>query len=231
MAASTIGAVIPPWCALPPRRRPGRVGEFRRVVVDLNRGRGHHGTVETKGLRRRLAFPLCLLVTAAGTAGCSYDYPDPAHAPAAEADRTAAPEPSRMTASATRPTDPLVLEREARNYQDLDSFLLAVQGPVLLFQKGPLDGPGRGFGTTEEVPAAGTYTVTAACVGAANAKVFIRQENPKVILWPVELTVDCPGSTSQVITLQQGYVSAHLSLPAPGDAPWTGAVAGVRVTG
>ncbi|WP_306631135.1 hypothetical protein [Arthrobacter sp. B1I2] len=84
---------------------------------------------------------------------------------------------------------------------------------------------------TEQVPAAGQYTVAAACVGAPNARIFVRQENPKVTLWPVELTVDCPGSTSQVITLQQGYVSAHLSLPSPGDTPWTGAVGGVRVTG
>lgn len=187
--------------------------------------------METKGLRHRLAFPLCLLVTAAGTAGCSYDYPDPAHAAETQADRTATPETSRMTASAARPADPLVLEREAGNYRDLDSLLMAAPGRVLLFQKGPLDGPGRGFGTTEEVPAAGTYTVTAACVGASNARIFIRQENPKVTLWPVELTVECPGPTSQLITLQQGYVSAHLSLPAPADAPWTGAVAGVRVTG
>jgi hypothetical protein len=136
-----------------------------------------------------------------------------------------------MTESSTQPIDPLVLEREVRNYQDLERLLKAAPGPVLLSQEGPLDGPARGFGTTEQVPAAGQYTVTAACVGAPNAKVFIRQENPKVTLWPVELTVDCPGAASQAITLQQGYVSAHLSLPDPGDTPWTGAVGGVRVTG
>ncbi|MDQ0664292.1 hypothetical protein QFZ35_002790 [Arthrobacter ulcerisalmonis] len=184
-----------------------------------------------KGFLRRLAFPLCLLVPIAGTAGCSYDYPDPAHAPAPETDGTATPEPSLTTESATPPIDTLVLERGVRNYQELDRLLKAVPGPVLLFQEGPLDGPARGFGMTEQVPAAGQYTVAAACVGAPNARIFVRQENPKVTLWPVELTVDCPGSTSQVITLQQGYVSAHLSLPSPGDTPWTGAVGGVRVTG
>lgn len=172
-------------------------------------------------------IPLCVLALVAALAGCSYDYPDPAGTLTAGAQT----EPPPPTDFATRPTDPLVLEREVRNYQDLDKILKAASGPVLLSQEGPLDGPARGFGTTEPVPAAGEYTVTIACVGALDAKVFIRQENPQVTLWPVELTVECPGSTSQVITLQQGYVSAHLSLPGPGDTPWTGAVGGVRVTG
>jgi hypothetical protein len=181
-----------------------------------------------KGFRRRLALTLCFLVPAAGTAGCSYDYPDPAHSPVTEADGTATAGSAQSVANSS---DPLVLEREVRNYQDLDGLLKAAPGDVLLFQEGPLDGPARGFGTTEQVNTAGEYTVTAAGVGAPNAKIYIRQENPKVTLWPVEITVDCPGSTSQVITLQQGYVSAHLSLPTPGNTPWTGAVGGVRVTG
>lgn len=178
-----------------------------------------------KGICRRLAFPLCLLIPVAGTSACTYDYPDPAHTP------TATTELSVAAGSSTQVTDPLVPERWARNYQDLDRLLEAAPGRVLLFQEGPLDGPARGFGATEQVPAAGQYTVTAACVGAQNAKIFIRQENPLVTLWPVEITVECPGSTSQVITLQQGYVSAHLSLPSPGNTAWTGAVGGVRVTG
>ncbi|MFF1879936.1 hypothetical protein ACFVVC_00525 [Pseudarthrobacter sp. NPDC058196] len=184
--------------------------------------------MQTKGCWRRPALALCLLAPVGGAAACSYDYPDPAHTPITEPDTTATARPSQ---SAARPPDPLVLERGVRNYQDLDGLLKAVPGDVLLFQEGPLDGPARGFETTEQVNAAGEYTVTAACVGAPHAKIYIRQENPKVTLWPVELTVDCPGSTSQVITLQQGYVSAHLSLPAPGATPWTGAVGGVRVTG
>ncbi|RAX17857.1 hypothetical protein DC347_03770 [Pseudarthrobacter sp. AG30] len=179
------------------------------------------------GFRRRLAMSLCFLVPAAGTAGCSYDYPDPAHGPGTETEGTA----TAVTAQSVASPDPQVLEREVGNYRDLDGLLKAVPGDALLFQEGPLDGPASGFGTTEQVITAGEYTVTAACIGAPNATIYIRQENPKVTLWPVEITVDCPGSTSQVITLQQGYVSAHLSLPAPGATPWTGAVAGVRVTG
>jgi hypothetical protein len=198
------------------------------VLVAFTGGRDHHGSVRTKGFWRPPALPLCLLASLAGMAGCSYDYPDAAHTPGTEADGVATALPTK---SAAPPADPLVLEREVRNYQDLDGLLKAVPGDVLLFQEGPLDGPARGFGTTEQVDAAGEYTVTAACIGAPNAKIFIRQENPTVTLWPVELTVNCPGPASQVITLQQGYVSAHLSLPAPADTPWTGAVGGVRVTG
>lgn len=188
------------------------------------------GAVAVRCIRRPPMIPLYVLALVAALAGCTYDYPDPADTFSAGAGVRAGTEPSPRTDS-TRPTDPLVLEREVKNYQDLDKLLKAVPGPVLLFQEGPLDGPARGFGTTEPVPAAGEYRVTIACVGALDVKVFIRQENPQATLWPVELTVECPGSTSQVITLQQGHVSAHLSLPSPGDTPWTGAVGGVRVTG
>ncbi|MFF2347061.1 hypothetical protein [Pseudarthrobacter sp. NPDC058119] len=182
-------------------------------------------------VRHRLVPSLCLLVPLAAAAGCAYDYPDPANRTSAEAGVTPVPGPSGETETATPTPDPVVLEREGRNYQELDGLLKSVPGPVLLFQEGPLDGPARGFGTIEQVPAAGRYTVTAACVGGSNAKIFVRQENPKVTLWPVEFTVDCPGVTSQVITFQEGYVSAHLSLPGPADTPWTGAVGGVRITG
>ena len=164
-----------------------------------------------------------------GTAACSYDYPDPADTPGAEAEATAGAQ--LLTGSPIQPPDPEVLGRGVRNYQELGNLLEAAPGPTLLSEQGALDGPARGFGTKEQVSVAGQYMVTAACVGAANAKIFIRQENPKVLLWPVELTVECPGSISEAITLQEGFVSAHLSLPASADTPWTGAVGGVRVTG
>ncbi|WP_307610227.1 hypothetical protein [Pseudarthrobacter sp. W1I19] len=126
-------------------------------------------------------------------------------------------------------SDPQVLEQEAVNYAQLDRLLAASPEPVLLSEVGPLDGPLRGFGNTGKVPAAGRYTVTAACVGASGAKVAVGQEHPGAPFRPLELALDCAGPTSQVIALQQGYVFAHLSLPAPGDTPWTGAVGGVRV--
>ncbi|MDQ0756211.1 hypothetical protein QFZ61_002198 [Arthrobacter sp. B3I4] len=95
-----------------------------------------------------------------------------------------------------------------------------------------MDGPVRGFGATAEVPVAGQYTVTAACVGAASAKVSVGQEHPGAPFQPVELALSCRGATTHVVlSLQQGYVFAHLVLAGPGDTPWTGAVGGVRVTG
>ncbi|VXC19208.1 conserved hypothetical protein [Arthrobacter sp. 9AX] len=189
----------------------------------LNRTGAHHGSVGTKGICQRLGLALCLLIPPGATSGCSYDYPEPSPPPAAN--------PVPETASVQVHSDPLVLEREAKNYAELDRLLETSPGPVLLSDKGPLDGPFRGFGKAANVPATGAYTVTAACVGASGATVAVGQEHPGEPFRPTELVLDCGGPTSQVITLDQGYVFAHLLLTAPGDTPWTGAVGGVRVTG
>ena len=144
---------------------------------------------------------------------------------------TSTADPAPVTGGPKPYSDPQVLEQEAKNYAELDRLLRTSTGPVLLSDAGPLDGPVRGFGKTEKVPAAGQYTVTAACVGASGAKVSVGQEHPGAPFRPVELALDCAGAASQVIALQQGYVFAHLMLPDPGDTPWTGAVGGVRVSG
>jgi hypothetical protein len=184
----------------------------------------HHGSVGTKGKRYRRASALCLLIPLSATAGCAYDYPEPAHTSAADPEPAAAPSP--------RPYSNLqVLEQEARNYAELDRILEASPEPILLIDEGPLDGPFRGFGKAANVPAAGLYTVTAACVGASGAKVAVGQEHAGAPFRPAEIALDCSGATSQVIALQQGFVFAHLVLPSPGDTPWTGAVGGVRVSG
>lgn len=172
-----------------------------------------------------LASVLCLLIPLAGMAGCSYDYPEP------EPVHTTTADPAPATPSLRPYNNMQVLEQEAENYAELERLLGTSPGPVLLSDVGPLDGPVRGFGKLEKVPAAGQYTITAACVGASGAKVLVGQEYPGAIFQPVELTLDCAGAMSQAMALQQGYVFAHLLLPSPGDTPWTGAVGGVRVTG
>jgi hypothetical protein len=175
---------------------------------------------------------LYLLILLSGTAGCVYEYPDPGHAQTSAPEPVHPPPPDR-TPAAGRPkpyTDPQVLEREAKNYAELDRLLNGVPGPVLLFEEGPLDGPLMGFGTTAKVPAAGPYTISAACVGASDAKVAVGQEHPGAPFRPLEVVLDCAGTSSRVIAVQQGYLFAHLLLPGPGDTPWTGAVGGVRVT-
>lgn len=187
----------------------------------------------TKDRRHRLATALCLLIPLIGTAGCSYDYPEPERAPAAgrESAQTPTADPAPLTGDPKPYSDPQILEQEAKNYAELDRLLMTSPGPVLLSDVGPLDGPVRGFGKLEKVQAAGHYTVTAACVGASGAKVFVGQEHPGAPFRPMELALDCTGATSEIIALQQGYVFAHLFLPGPGDTPWTGAVGGVRVGG
>jgi hypothetical protein len=180
--------------------------------------------------RQLVALAACSLLT---LAGCSYDYPEPGYPPPGGTDSLNKPTtaPDRSAASPPVYVDPLVLEREVKNYGELDRLLKAVPGPAILFEEGPLDGPVRGFGAMEKVPAAGEYTVTAACVGATGAKVSVGQEHPGAPFQPLELALDCAGTTSKVVELEQGYVFAHLVLSGPDDTPWTGAVGGVRVTG
>ncbi|MCA4131700.1 hypothetical protein [Arthrobacter sp. M4] len=181
---------------------------------------------------RVIRLALYLLIPLTGTAGCVYEYPEPVRAPTTGSEPVETPAAAGQTAGFPKPYgDPHILEQEARNYKQLDNLLKATPGPVLLQEVGPLDGPVRGFGTTEKVPATGHYTVTAACIGATSATVSVGQEHPGAPFRPLELALDCTGATSQVIALQEGYVFAHLLLPGPGDTPWTGAVGGVRVTG
>ncbi len=186
-----------------------------------------------KDKRHRIGFALCLLIPLNGTTGCVYEYPEPVQT--ATADSEPAHTATADLAPATGPpkpySDPQVLEREVKNYAELDRLLKAAPEPVLISDVGPLDGPVRGFGKTERVPAGGQYIVTAACVGASGAKVSVGQEHPGAPFRPLEIALDCAGATSHVIALQQGYIFAHLLLPSPGDTPWTGAVGGVRVSG
>lgn len=183
----------------------------------------------TRDKRHRIGFALCLLIPLSGTAGCVYDYPEPVPTPNPVHTPTA--DPSIDSRSPKPYTNLRILEQEAQNYAELYRLLRTSSEPYLLFEVGPLDGPLRGFGATAKVPAAGLYTVTAACVGASGAKVAIGQEHPGAPFRPKELVLDCNGTTSQVIAVEQGYLFAHLVLPGPGDTPWTGAVGGVRVTG
>jgi hypothetical protein len=179
---------------------------------------------------RRLAFALCLLIPVSGTAGCAYEYSEPVHTPVPAYEQGRMPT-AGPTSTAPKPyNDRRILELEARNYAQLDRLLGELPEPVLLSEVGPLDGPVRGFGKTARVPAAGRYTVTAACVGASGADISVGQEHPGAPFRPLVLALDCAGSTSHVLELQQGYVFAHLTLPSPGDTPWTGAVGGVRVS-
>lgn len=155
-----------------------------------------------------------------GISGCAYEHAgDPP--PAATAERSGRPAPTVPTKG------PEILDVEAANYVELERRLAVARGSVILDEAGPADGPGVGFSQTATVESSGTYTVTAACVGMTNAQIFLSL--PETGREPLALNLNCSGVLSQVIELREGHVGAALIRPDP-TGPWTGAVAGVRIT-
>ncbi|MFF1383530.1 hypothetical protein ACFVWT_08195 [Arthrobacter sp. NPDC058288] len=73
---------------------------------------------------------------------------------------------------------------------------------------------------------AGTYTVTAACVGTPGAQIILGRPGLNDF---VPLDLDCSGVFSRVVELQAGTLSAQL-MRQNVNGPWTGAVAGLRIT-
>lgn len=154
-------------------------------------------------------------------AGCAYeDASDPP--PPAALEYSGRPAPSVPAKGAD------ILGREARNYAELKERLTVAAGSVLLDESGPADGPGVGFSKTATVKAAGSYTVTAACTGIKEVHISISQDPGTAVGLP-PLVLDCSGVLSQVVELQPGYVGVQLTRQDP-TGPWTGAVAGIRIT-
>lgn len=170
----------------------------------------------------RVVAWLAVVFLAAGTAGCTYEGPD-------DSVRTPFPELTVEPSAPSSTRAPDILATETSNYAKLKRLLRTTRGTVILEDSGALDGPSRGFGRSAIVEKTGAYTVTAACVGASDARLFLIQDNPRTGFSRLELPVDCSRVSSEVVELQQGYVAAHVLLSSPGDTPWTGAVAGVRV--
>lgn len=174
----------------------------------------------TKTVRCAAAYVVGLLL-AGSLASCAYeDEGDP---------RPTAAGQSRRPAPAAPTKDPGVLGVEASNYAELHKRLAEAPGSVVLSDTGPADGPGVGFTKAATVTAAGPHTVTAACVGIPHAQIFLSQNSLAGTEHAV-FEVDCSRTQSQVVQLQKGYVSAQLTRPDPTGA-WTGAVAGIKVTG
>lgn len=174
----------------------------------------------TNAVRGVVVFMLGVSL-AAGLAACAYeDEGDPLPTSA-----NASPAPARTLPG----KDPDVLTAEARNYAELEQRLATAPGSVLLADAGPADGPGVGFRKAATVPTAGSYTVTAACVGVPRAQIYLSQEIPGGTDHQV-FEVDCSGTQTQVIQLQKGYVGAQLMGRRDPTAAWTGAVAGIRIT-
>ncbi len=161
------------------------------------------------------------MLLAGGVPACAYeDDGDPRPTAAGQSHRPAPAAPTK---------DPGVLGVEASNYAELHKRLAEAPGSVLLSDAGPADGPGVGFTKAATVTVAGPHTITAACVGIPHAQIYLSQNSLTGTEHTV-LEVDCSRTPSQVVQLQKGYVSAQLTRPDPTGA-WTGAVAGIKVTG
>lgn len=169
---------------------------------------------------RCTAALLAGLLLACGLAACAYEDKgnDPQPASTGRIHRPAPTVPVK---------DPNVLGVEGRNYAELHQRLAKAPGSVLLADAGPADGPGVGFSKAATVLTAGPHTVSAACVGASHAQIFLSQNGGGTE--PISLDLDCSGIHTQVVQLQKGYVSAQLTRGDPTGA-WTGAVAGIKIT-
>jgi hypothetical protein len=170
-------------------------------------------------VRNAAAAAVLGILLSGALAACTYEGPgDPV--------RTAAAEKSSRPAPSVPTKGPEILDAEKRNYAELEKRLAAAQGPVLLDDSGPADGPGVGFRKSGKVTTAGRYTVMAACVGISSAQLYIAPPGAKELL---SLDLDCSGVSTKVVELPEGYVMAALMRHDP-NGPWTGAVAGVKIT-
>jgi hypothetical protein len=108
----------------------------------------------------------------------------------------------------------------------LEKRLAAAPVSLVLDESGPADGPGAGFSKAATVKTAGSFTITAACVGIPVAHIYVDHPGASDSLI---LDLDCSGILSQVVELPPGPVHAQLMRTDP-NGPWTGAVAGLRIT-
>lgn len=166
-----------------------------------------------------------LLCLAAGSlAACTYEDDDGGRPPATS---TPAPTPRPGRTIPAGPS-PDVLAAQQRNEAALERLLAGPTGPVVLADSGPADGNGVGFQKAGRVKAAGDYQVTAACVGIDAAQFYLSQDETPA--GPTSIIVDCAAPTSRTVSLLPGYVSVQLTRRNP-TGPWTGALAGIRITG
>lgn len=174
-----------------------------------------------KGRTRRSAAWLTGLLLVAVLTGCTYEDERGPQAPGP---------PTSPDLPAAAPTaDRALLDLTMRNFTELKQLLGVAPGTLLLEDSVAVGGPGVGFRKNAMVETAGTYTVTAACVGAPDVRLSLNQD-PQTGAGPLQLVVVCSQATSQIVQLRAGYVSAALLQLNPGSDPWTGAVAGVRIT-
>lgn len=163
---------------------------------------------------RGAALLLALAGTAAALAGCEYhdDVADPTAAPAVSS-RPAPPPPPQA--------DPGLAERERRNLGELEAVLGT--RPVGLVLGGTGGIGGSGFRNSAEAVPKGTYTLTAACIGAPNALFMVSQDGLRGG-GRVEMSLDCGAVETTRVELKAGPV--QIQGFHPGADPAAGEVAG-----
>lgn len=150
---------------------------------------------------------------AAGLTAC--EYPDDVSEPTAAPSRT-----GRAARSLPPPADPGVATAEKRNLDDLGAVLGARPGGIVLEGVGGIGG--AGLRKSVKALSKGTYTVTAACVGAPTS-LSISQDGLRDG-GKLELTLDCGKATQANVELAAGPVQAQAYRLMTG--PGAGEVAG-----
>ncbi|WP_265979750.1 hypothetical protein [Arthrobacter sp. MI7-26] len=180
---------------------------------------GHGGT-------RTVAVLLAGLLLAAGMSGCEYtDAGDPR--PVAAPTRTSpgrVPVPTKDQATAALEANNLVMAKR---------LLGQASGAVILEDSGTVGGAVSGVNKSTRVETAGSYTVTAACVGAPEVQMVVGQD-PRTGLAPQDQTFDCSAPYTGVVQLQPGPVTVQVHLARANSGPsasaGAGEVAAVRIT-
>ncbi|SDL72301.1 hypothetical protein SAMN04487916_11379 [Arthrobacter sp. ov407] len=163
---------------------------------------------------RSAALLLAVACTAAGLAGCEYkdDVTDPTAAP------TRAGRPTR---SLTPPVDPGLAEAEQRNLGELEAVLGTRPAGLVLGGTGGIGG--SGFRNSAAAVPKGTYTLTAACIGAPNALLTVSQDGLRGG-GRAEMNLDCGAAETTRVELRAGPV--QIQGFRPGTDPAAGEVAG-----
>ncbi|WP_284983565.1 hypothetical protein [Arthrobacter sp. efr-133-TYG-118] len=179
-----------------------------------------HGGTGTVGVL------LAGLMLAAGLSACEYtDAGDPRPAPG--------PTLSSPPRFPLPTKDQATLALEASNLVAAKQLLGATSGAVILEDSGSVGGTVGGVGKSARVEDAGSYTVTAACVGASNVHLVIAQD-PRTGLAAQDQTFDCSAPYARVVHLQPGAVNVRVLVIRPysgaSAASNNGGAAAVRVT-
>ena len=163
---------------------------------------------------RGAALLLAVAGTAAGLAGC--EYPDDVTDPTAAPTRA-----SRPVRSLPPPADPGVATAEQRNLGKLEAVLGTRPGGIVLGATGGIGGSGFRHSATA-VPK-GTYTLTAACIGAPNALLTVSQDGLRGG-GRAEMNLDCGAAETTRVELRAG--PAQIQGFRPGTDNAAGEVAG-----